>query len=154
MLLDPATLQLLPFDYIEVGAARHYKLAAPGAALSSVAVISHTAQGNSVKPLAPVWISGARDAGDLTITWVRRARINAEWRDVIDVPLDEPSESYQVDILDGLNVVRTLSVSAPTATYTAAQQTADFGSPQSSVSVAVYQISSRLGRGHAGTATL
>lgn len=154
VLLDPATLQLLPYDYIEVGVPRHYKLAAPGSQLSSVTSVAHTAQGNSVKPLAPVWIAGERNGGDLTITWTRRARINAEWRDVIDVPLDEPSEEYQIDILDGLTVVRTLTASSPTVTYTAAQQTADFGSPQSSVSVAVYQISSRLGRGHAGTATV
>lgn len=154
VLLAPATLQLLPYDYIEVGVPRHYKLAAPGAQLSSVTSVAHTAQGNSVKPLAPVWIAGERDGGDLAITWTRRARINAEWRDVIDVPLDEPSEEYQIDILDGLTVVRTLTASSPTVTYTAAQQTSDFGSPQSSVSVAVYQISSRLGRGHAGTATV
>jgi len=101
-----------------------------------------------------VHIAGTRDAGDLTITWIRRARLNAEWRDLYDVPIDEPTESYEIDILDGDDVVRTLTATTTTVEYTSAQQTTDFGSPQASVSVAIYQISSRIGRGHAGTATI
>ena len=154
VLLEDSTLRLLALNYSDVGVQRHYKLVPPGGAISSAAVTAHTADGNSVKPLAPVGIAGTRDSGDLTITWVRRARVNAGWRDYIDVPVDEPTESYQIDILDGADVVRTLVSSTPTVEYTSAQQTTDFGSPQSVVSVAIYQISARLGRGHAGTATL
>jgi hypothetical protein len=39
-------------------------------------------------------------------------------------------------------------------TYTAAEQTADFGSPQPSVALKVYQISATVGRGWPAAATL
>jgi hypothetical protein len=46
-------------------------------------------------------------------------------------------------------VVRTITgLSTPTATYTSAQQTTDFGSPQAEVFVRVYQVSATVGRGH------
>jgi len=64
------------------------------------------------------------------------------------------SERYEADILDGADVVRTLPATSPTATYTAADQTADFGSPQPAVSVRVYQLSTTAGRGTGRSATL
>jgi hypothetical protein len=119
--------------------------------------VSH--DGNTLKPLSPVWITGTREEnGDLTISWVRRARINAQWMDSYDVPLDEPTEAYEVDIYsDGSpTVARTLTSATTSVTYTAAQQAEDFGgSPTpASFSIAVYQISAIIGRGHAGTATI
>ncbi len=101
-------------------------------------------------------ISGSRNgAGDLTITWVRRTRYGGDWRDLVDVPLNEASEAYEVDVLDGAGaVVRTLSSTSPSVTYTAADQTTDFGAPQAAVDVAVYQLSAAVGRGFAGRATV
>jgi hypothetical protein len=63
------------------------------------------------------------------------------------VPLGEDSEAYEVNVMNGAAVVRTLTSSTPTVTYTATQQTADFGAPQSSYTVRVYQISASYGRG-------
>ena len=61
-----------------------------------------------------------------------------------DVPLGEESETYEVDILDGDDVKRTIAASTPTVLYTSAQQIADFGGVQSAVSVRVYQYERRL----------
>ena len=53
--------------------------------------------------------------------------------------------------MDGSDVVRTIAgLTSPSATYTAAEQTADFGSAQSSVTVRVYQVSALVGRGGKG----
>jgi hypothetical protein len=93
-------------------------------------------------------------SGDLTVTWVRRTRFGSIWADGADVPLNEESEAYEIDILDGPSVVRTLSAATPSALYTAAAQTADFGAPQPSVSVKVYQLSATVGRGWPAAATL
>ena len=83
-----------------------------------------------LKPLCPVHVRGARSGGDLAITWMRRTRIGGDSWDAVEVPLGEDSESYEVDILDGATVKRTLAATTPAATYTAADQTADFGAPQ------------------------
>jgi hypothetical protein len=103
-----------------------------------------------------VHIRGSRNGvGDLTITWARRTRYSGEWRDLVDVPLNEASEAYEVDVLDGAGqVVRTLSTSIPSVTYLAADQTADFGTPQAGIDIAVYQLSAAVGRGFAGRATI
>jgi hypothetical protein len=45
-------------------------------------------------------------------------------------------------------------LTAPTVTYTAAEQTADFGSPQATVNFRVYQLSSVVGRGHAASGSV
>lgn len=102
---------------------------------------------NGMKPWAPVHVEGARDTGgDLTISWTRRTRFGGDsWEG--DTPLNEESEAYEVDILDGATVVRTLSAATPAVAYSAADQTADFGGLQPSLSVAVYQISATIGRG-------
>jgi hypothetical protein len=131
----------------------------PGAG-ANVAVapdtIGFTNEATSLMPYAPVHIRGSRNgAGDLTIIWVRRTRYGGAWRDLVDVPLNEASEAYEIDILDGIGaVLRTLTSTSPTVTYTAADQTIDFGAPQTSIDIAVHQLSAAVGRGFAGRATL
>ena len=56
-------------------------------------------------------------------------------------------------IYDGVTVVRTMDVSAAVASYSAAQQTADFGSPPASFGFTVAQKSPLYGAGHVGTGT-
>jgi hypothetical protein len=57
-------------------------------------------------------------------------------------------------VLSGSAVVRTFETTAPTVTYTAAHQAADFGGPVTSLSVAIHQLSATYGRGAALRATL
>jgi hypothetical protein len=116
--------------------------------------LAHTFVGEGLKPLGPVHVRATRSAGDLNLTWTRRTRIGGDSWDGIDVPLGEAEERYEIDILDGTIVKRTLTVTSPAATYTAAQQTADFGAPQSSISLRIFQISATRGRGTPRAATL
>lgn len=143
----------VPATVADIGSARQYRITPTGGEAS--AAVSFTLAGASARPFAPVSVAGSRDGGgDLTITWVRRSRIGTELPDSGDIPLDEPTERYEVDILNAGNVVRTISATAPSCVYTAAQQTADFGATQSSVSVRVYQIGQLVGRGTAAAATV
>ena len=104
-------------------------------------------------------MDGSRNlAGDLAITWVRRTRLGGAWRDGAGtVPLGEASEVYEADILmapDG-GTIRTIGgLTNPAATYTAAQQTADFGAPQAVVHLRVVQLSAAVGRGFPAYASL
>jgi hypothetical protein len=107
----------------------------------------HAFRGLGQRPLSPVHVRGSRSTGDLMLQWIRRTRIGGDAWDTAEVPLGEDIERYEVDILDGAAVKRTLAASAPTVTYTAAEQTADFGSPQASLSVRVYQLGAAWGRG-------
>lgn len=134
---------------------RYYKPVTAGAALADTDEEAFTYTGKTLKPFSPIQITGERDLSDnLTISWVRRTRLGGEWRDGVDVPLSEESERYEVDIMDGSDVVRTIMSTSTTCSYSAAEQTTDFGSPQSSVMVRVYQMSAVVGRGTKGEATI
>ncbi len=78
------------------------------------------------------------------------------WSDGADVPLGEVAERYELDIRNAENTatLRTIRTSSPTTTYTAAEQTADFGAPQSAICIRVQQISDTVGRGIAREAIL
>ena len=112
--------------------------------------------GLGLRPLSPAHprANWPTVAGDIVLTWKRRTRIGGDSWEQPDVPLGEEREAYEVDILNGPDVVRTLSVTAPTATYTLAQQTEDFGGQQWSVTAVIYQMSAIFGRGVPRTATL
>jgi hypothetical protein len=156
VLLNAETARFLPLMLSDRGREIYFRAPSTGEDVEEQVSAAFTPALRTIRPLSPVHVEAARNgSGDITFTWVRRARLYAEWVDLIDVPLDEDVEAYDLEILDGSDVVRTLSVlSLPTASYTAAQQVTDFGSVQSAVNVAVYQLSSRYGRGQAANAIL
>jgi hypothetical protein len=107
-----------------------------------------TPHATALKPLTPVHVKAARDGSGVTFTWIRRTRVDGDtW--VGEVPLGEDSEQYVVDILSGADVVRTLEATAPSALYAAADELADFGAAQTSLSIRVTQLSTTIGRGFA-----
>lgn len=137
------------------GISKKFKPVTVGSTLGATTAQDFAYTARALKPYAPVHIVGSRSSGDLTINWKRRTRIGGDWRDGVDVPLSEESERYEVDIMQGVTVKRTITgLTSPTTVYTAAQQTTDFGSAQSSVTVNVYQLSAAVGRGDAGNATV
>ncbi len=90
----------------------------------------------------------------MVLSWLRRTRVGGDSWEAAEVPLSEDSERYEVDVLNGAAVVRTIAATVPGLTYTVAQQTADFGAAQASVSLKVYQISTLFGRGTARAAVV
>ena len=140
----------------EIGLAFTWRCGPASRDLGSPAYVeaTHAFTGQGLKPLSPVHVRGARSSGDLAISWIRRTRMGGDSWDAVEVPLAEESERYEIDILDGTTLKRTLATTTPAATYTAAQQTADFGAPQASIALRVYQLSSVFGRGTAQAATL
>ena len=115
---------------------------------------SHAYSGRGWLPLSPVHLRGMRQGQDLEISWVRRTRIGGDNWELAEVPLSEASEAYEVDILSGNTVVRTLSSNMPSATYSASDQVADFGAIPATVSCRVYQIGATTGRGVARAAVV
>jgi hypothetical protein len=109
----------------------------------------HAFQGIGRRPLSPVHARGRRSGSDLTISWIRRTRRGGDSWDTVEVPLAEEREHYEVDILDGASVVRTLTTATPSATYTSAEQVEDFGAAQSRVTVAIHQTNDSFGRSRA-----
>lgn len=153
VLMQTNGIRRVPLAMGELQRVRRYKAVSAGRQLSSVDSRAFTWAGDKLKPLAPVYVRGIRDTVDLVITWARRTRHEDNWL-LGSLPLGEVSESYVVEIMSGSTVVRTITSTTTSVTYTNAQQVADFGSAQASVSVRVYQISDSIGRGHVAAATV
>ena len=149
VLLDRA---LTPVDMApaDVGLAFNWRFgpAARDIGHASYASATHTFTGVGLRSFSPVHVRGTRNgSGDLAISWIRRTRINGDAWTAGDVPLAEESERYEIDILDGSTAVRTLAATSPSVTYTATDQTTDFGTPQSSCTIRVHQLAAGYGRG-------
>ncbi|MEZ5691473.1 MAG: glycoside hydrolase TIM-barrel-like domain-containing protein [Rickettsiales bacterium] len=155
ILLDGSVLKKTVASNL-IGLKRQYKAVSVGGSITESVERDFTYMAAALKPYSVVHISGARDGGgNLTISWVRRSRTGGDWRDLVDVPLAEQSELYDVEIMDGGSVVRSfLSLNSPSVGYSAAQQITDFGSVQNSVNVRIYQISAIVGRGYEALAVV
>jgi len=154
VLLD-AAIQRIDLGVAAIGLSRTYRATSLGALTQQTDTTAFALAAVCLKPWAVDHVRGVRDgSGNLAITWLRRDRIDGEWRDSVDVGQSEAAESYEIDILAGATVVRTITAATPAADYTAAQQTADFGSAQGSVDIEIYQISAVVGRGYGKAATL
>ena len=114
---------------------------------ASYLTVPFSYQSLGLRPLSPVHIKATRSSGNIAVSWIRRTRTGGDNWELPDAPLGEESESYEVDILDGANVKRTLTASSPSVVYSSADQIADFGGVQSRVSVKVYQTNILFGRG-------
>lgn len=127
----------------------YLKLVSNGQDYGSIATEhSFVADFRTLLPYCPVNVDAVLSSGDVVITWNRRSRYGDELPSTgAEVPLFEATEEYQVDILNSVgDVVRTLSTTTQTATYTAAQQIAD-GGYISVIRCKVYQLSAEIGRG-------
>ena len=157
VLLTEAALRAVSVDSAALNAQRYVKALGLFDTFDASPALGIIFEGVAEKPYAPCWIEGSRDGSDnLTITWIRRGRYGGEWADGTEaVPIGEEAEEYEVEILDGVTVVRTITgLSAATTTYSAANQTSDGLTPGDPVSVRVYQISALVDRGYAGAATI
>lgn len=141
----------------QVGVALDYKGVTNGSAVDTVSPTSFTNTSIGKRPFSPVDVRASRDSlSGIVLTWKRRTRLATRFVGTsgISVPLGETSEAYEVDIMSGSTVKRTISTTSPTASYSSSQQQADFGSVQTSVSVRIYQVSAIYGRGKPLPATI
>jgi hypothetical protein len=101
------------------------------------------------RPLAPEHVRGQRAGnGDVTLSWIRCARLGGDTWDAVDVPLGEAAEAYSIEILNEIGAsVRSVEVSQPVLVYPANAQIADFGALPAHLKVRVKQKSQRYGYG-------
>lgn len=135
---------------------RQYRGVTSGASLDDADDVFFAYQGVNLEPLSPVYAKGTRDvSGNLSGQFTRRSRLSSSWwANGVSAPVGEASESFEIDVMSGTTVVRTIISSSPAFSYSAANQTTDFGSPQSSISFKIYQLSAIVGRGYPLEVTL
>jgi hypothetical protein len=163
VVLDTA-LASLPISEADLGLPWNWRIGPASKPVSDETFVASTftPEGTGLWPFSVAHVEQpwrfARNPGDLTIRWVRRSRsLAADSWGAGDVPLAEDAEAYEVDILDGSVVKRSLTTATTSALYTATQQTADWGAPLGpgqSLALRIYQLSALIGRGAGRSVTL
>jgi hypothetical protein len=140
----------------QLGLGHYVKVVAERRTPASVSGEAFTAEGVSLKPLAPVQLRRTTDAstGDSTYTFNRCTRSETRFGgDLGDAcPLGESSEQYRIRFYtDGTyaTVVRDLgTVTTAAFSYTGAQRTSDYGSTTAAGYVGITQVSALVGEGY------
>ncbi|SEP76747.1 Terminase-like family protein [Devosia sp. YR412] len=147
MLLD-GRVASLPLQAQWLGETRDFRLYAGARDVEGTSLSVATDAGPAL-PLPPVHLRAVRNGGDIALSWLRCSRADGDGWGVAESPLDHLPELYRLKIFNGVTPVRVLSPETSAATYTAAEQLADFGAPPASFVFTVAQVSPVLGVGHA-----
>lgn len=145
-LLD-GTAKLKTIGAGEIGDTDSYVVSTVGQAVDQDEAFELEYTAVSHRPYAPVAGSLTFDVGtgDCAIDATRRTRVGGATLNGQDVPLGESAEAWQADVFDGATYKRTIAGVSLPLTYTAAQQTTDFGAPLTTgFTVNLYQMSPAL----------
>ncbi|MCC0030633.1 MAG: glycoside hydrolase/phage tail family protein [Brucellaceae bacterium] len=143
VLLDDAVVPA-GLNAAEVALTLNFRFAPAGVPLSAETshIVAASGGRRALLPLAPVHVRTAQMPGnDVSVSWIRRSRVDADSWDGMDIPLGEDTERYAIDVLDDAgSAVRSVQTASPAWTYGATDIMADFGDPLAGFDLAVRQI--------------
>lgn len=137
-----------------LGQELEFKLITPPEELAEVTPQNLTISGQALKPYAPCQFKYEfLNNESLRFTWQRRSRKNGEWLDIVEeLPLNEDSENYEIDI--GSPALKTLTTSTTSVIFSASDQVLLYGAtikPNDytaiNLQIKIYQLSTLVGRG-------
>ncbi len=147
VLLDQAPQQI-DLALSARGLARYYRIGAAGRGYDDPAVVLkiEAFDGIGLRPYPVAHLAAVEDpSGDLSVSWIRRTRIDGgNWQSP-EVPLGENAESYVVRVLQADIVLREETVAVPTWIYPSAALASDGIIGAYRIDVA--QVSDRFGAG-------
>jgi len=151
LFLDSSKLKFKTINNNEIGIEKSFKIVPTGDYFDNNEAVAITPHAYNLRTFAPCHISGMRDSSlNLAIEWCRRTRSLVELLTELPIPLSEATEAYEIDIMDGEDVLRTIEVTEQACEYTAAEQTSDGLTPGDPITVRIYQLSAITGRGKYG----
>lgn len=156
VLLEDPDNQFIGMQNSSIGQQLLYRGITNGADILSEEDQSFTYAGVNLECLSPVYAKGSRDgSGNFTGTFTRRSRVSGTWWGTgTPSPVGESAESYEIDVMSGSTVKRTIASTSESFSYSAANQVTDFGSAQSAITFRIYQMSAVVGRGYPLEVTL
>ena len=145
VLLNGAQVQLdLPASWR--GLPRHYRIGPANLSYDNPRYVHavESFEGVGLRPYAPAHLK-ASGSGDLTVSWIRRTRIDGDSWAGLDVPLGEESERYRLRVVKAGVVLREETLGISGWSYGAAMQASDGAVVPYDIEVA--QISTTYGAG-------
>ncbi|QDZ01126.1 host specificity protein [Nitratireductor mangrovi] len=148
VLLDEA-VQAAGLRAHEAGLVLNWRVGPSGGALGGGQFATLTVAGGvrAALPLSPVHLRAQHlSSGDVDISWTRRGRLAADSWESAEIPLGEEAEAYVVEVRDlAGTLIRSVDVTAPRWTYTAADVASDFAELPATVDILVRQKKSPTG---------
>jgi len=132
----------------ERGLSRHYRIGPAARNYDDPSYLHMQAafQGIGLRPYAPCHLRSLGVVGsDVSVSWIRRTRLDGDSWEGVEVPLGETVERYLLRVKSGNTILREVFRSVPDWTYAAADQVADGVSAPFTIEVA--QISDSFGPG-------
>ena len=122
-----------------------YKAATAGMPLGYVPTLAYPASGVAETPYAPTSLDAEVSGSDLVLSWDYRSRLTTGFNPANH---GEAALAFEIDIMDGATVTRTLTSATNSVTYGAVQIAEDFGSMPTEITFRVYMMSALVGRGY------
>ena len=125
LLLEPISTQPFKMSLSLLNKAVPYRPVTLHGDLDETKTVMHTHTGHDLTPWSVTDIVSnlSGRTADLTVTWLRRARINGDFLTFVgDVPLDESIESYDVEYnFGGVEIIERLGLTQESDTVTVAE---------------------------------
>jgi len=104
--------------------------------------LRHNNRARFRQPLSPVHLTaGPQPNGDISLSWIRRSRVDADSWEAADIPLGEETERYRIRVLDGGGAKkRMLETPLPQQIYSHQMRTEDFGTSDGPFTFEISQI--------------
>lgn len=154
VLLDDSDNAIVNLSVSDINVPKYYRPVTYGLSVQDAASTLFSYEAVNLKPLPVVQIKGERPASDWLISFMPRTRYpSSVWLTGIE-PENEAGDRFEIDILDGTDVVRTITVFGGSAIYSEAEQVADFGYVKSVLSLVIYHVSPAVGRGYPSAQTI
>ena len=164
ILLTDTAIETLAHDLVTIGSVQQFKAVSSGASLQGTSAETLVLVGRDLMPWAPSRVRRTDDGSDLTVTWNRRTRVGGAWNmvgsGVETVPLSEDTESYEFYLIangvpaadafdpdDASTYELKVVEASPTTLITAAQLATASIALTDDINVAIYQVSTQVGRG-------
>ncbi|CAH1652756.1 conserved hypothetical protein [Hyphomicrobiales bacterium] len=148
VVLDGAALALTT-ELSDIGRTRRYRVgpARHDVGEATMVEFERVVTGEALRPPSPVRPKAWRGEAGIRLSWIRRARIDADSWDLVEIPLGEEGERYEIRIWNGASIVHAEIVNVPEWLYPAGLELDGFGVPQQELTVSLAQLSATVGRG-------
>src|SRR3569832_403849 len=150
VLFFSSSLLCLVLVLLVVGLSLKYHALSIGAPAYTPVAVDFANTDLAQRPYSVAQLAGIKQSnGDWLIQWQARVRKGQSWMQVASIAADAAITGYQVDIMSGSTVKRSLLITSGTSyTYALEDQGAEFGAGQATLTDRVYAYNQQIGQGY------